>query len=105
MAENHFPDGVLHFLPQLRTSTLDCIDSMTWVNTFGKLPLLERVCVQYYSLFSFFEALVYKTKEDEKMITATVLFPRLRYIHLEGTTYSHTIEPRSASVESLLYQA
>ena len=52
----------LAFLTQLQISTLDCIDSMTWIKTFGKLPLLERVCMQgSYTPYSFLEALVYKT--------------------------------------------
>ena len=36
----------LSFLTRLQISMSDYIDSQTWVTTFGKLPLLERVCVQ-----------------------------------------------------------
>ena len=79
----------LPFLTQLQISTLDYIDSKTWVKTFGKLPRLELVCVQSYIPHSFLEALVHKTKAAEKSITAyrNVSFPKLRYIHLEGTGF------------------
>jgi hypothetical protein len=90
----------LPFLTQLRISTLDYIDSQTWVKTFGKLPLLKRVCVQSSASSSFFEALVYKTMAAEKSKTAyyNVSFPKLRHIHLEGTEFY----ARSISVEMLL---
>jgi hypothetical protein len=79
----------LPFLAQLQISTEDCIDSNTWVKTFGKLPLLERVCVHSCLPYSFLEALVYKTKAAEKLKAAyrSVSFPKLRYLHLEGTDF------------------
>jgi hypothetical protein len=46
----------LPFLTQLQISTLDYIDSETWIKTFGKLPLLKRVCVQSSASYSFLEA-------------------------------------------------
>ena len=49
----------LTFLTQLQLSRLSCIDSQTWVTTFGKLPLLERVYVKSSLPNSFLEALVY----------------------------------------------
>jgi hypothetical protein len=90
----------LPFLTQLQMSTLDYIDSKTLVKTFGKLPLLEQVCVESYPPHSFLEALVYKTKAAEKSKTAyrNVPFPKLRYIHLEGTDFFGT----SLSVDMLL---
>ena len=77
------------FLTQLQITTDDYIDSQTWIRTFGKLPLLERVYVQGYSARSFLEALVYKTKAAEKSKTAycNVSFPKLRYIHLVGIDF------------------
>ena len=93
----------LPFLTQLQISNLDCIDSMTWVKTFGKLPLLERVFVQSHSPELFFEALVYKPKAAEKSETAyhNVPLPELRHIHLEGTEFD-PIDPSSTSIEMLL---
>ena len=78
----------LSFLTQLQISTRhhdDNINSQTWVKTFGKLPLLERVCMQSTSPRPFLEALVHKTKAAEKSEAAyrDVSFPKLRYIHLE----------------------
>ena len=92
----------LPFLTQLQISTLDYIDSKTWVETFGKLPLLKQVCVQKYA-HSFLEALVYKTEAAEKSRKAyrSVSFPKLRYIHLEGI-YFEDIDPSLLSVETLL---
>ena len=80
----------LSFLTQLQISTSDYIDSPTWVKTFGKLPQLERVCVQSsLSFHSLLEALVYKTKAAEKSKTAycNVSFPKLRYLHLDGADF------------------
>jgi len=79
----------LSFLTQLHISTSYLIDSQTWVKTFGKLPLLERVCVQSSALCPFLEALVYKTKAAEESEPAyhNVSFPKLRFIHLEGTLF------------------
>jgi hypothetical protein len=92
----------LPFLTQLRISTLDFVDSQTWVKTFGKLPLLKRVSVESRAVKSFLEALVYKTKAAEESITAyrNVSFPKLRYIHLEGNDFGKTI-PGSISVDML----
>ena len=56
----------LSFLTQLQIKALDWFDSRSWVKTFGKLPLLEQVCVQSTALQPFLEALVYKTKAAEK---------------------------------------
>jgi hypothetical protein len=83
----------LPFLTKLQLSTLENIDSQTWVDTFGKLPLLERVCVQSDAAPLFLEALVYKTKAAEESITAyrDVSFPKLRYIHLERTDFDGTL--------------
>ena len=93
----------LTFLTQLQISTLDFIDSQTWVKTFGKLPLLERVCVQSYATHSFFEALVYKTEAAEKSKTdyLDVSFPKLRYIHMEGSDFDGT-NPGTISFDMLL---
>ena len=93
----------LPFLTQLQISTLDYIDSQTWVKTFGKLPLLKRVCVQSSASHSFLEALVYRSKEAEKSKTAhrNVSFPKLRYIDLNGTDFSAR-DPRYISVNMLL---
>jgi F-box-like len=76
----------LPLLTQLQISDLDCIDSNTWIKTFGKLPLLEWVCVDGKAIQWFLEALVYKTKAAEKSKTAyrNVTFPKLRYISLVG---------------------
>ena len=64
------------------------LDSETWVETFGKLLLLERVYVRGHALKSFLEALVYKTKEAEISETAyrDVFFPKLRHIDLRITS-------------------
>ena len=88
----------LSSLTQLQLLTLSCIDSETWVKTFGKLPLLERVYMKSSELHSFFEALVYKSKAEEKSKTAyrNISFPKLRYLHLEGKGWS------IVSVENLL---
>ena len=93
----------LPFLAQLQISALDRIDAQTWVKTFGKLPLLERVCMQNSSPLSFLEALVYKTKAAEKSKTAyrNVSFPKLRYVHLEGADFFGT-SPMALSVDMLL---
>ena len=84
----------LPFLTQLQISTLDYIqvDSLTWVKTFGKLPLLNRVCMKGSAPRSFFEALVYKTQAAEIFETAfcNVSFPRLRHIDLEGIIFCTT---------------
>jgi hypothetical protein len=79
----------LPFLTQLQLSTFYYIDSQTWVKTIGKLPLLERVCVQKSSVHRFLEALVYKKKAAENSKTAycNVTFPKLRYISLVGADF------------------
>ena len=92
----------LPFLTQLQISTFLYIDSRTWVKTFGKLPLLERVCVQGgYAPRSFLQALIYKAKGAKKSKTAycNVSFPKLRHIELEGTDF---FETGTISVEMLL---
>jgi hypothetical protein len=97
----------LPFLTQLRISTLTFIDSQTWVNTFGKLPILERVCVQGYATHSILQSLVYKAKAAKKSKSKTpycnvrVPFPKLRYIHLEGTDFYGAIAG-SLSIDVLL---
>jgi hypothetical protein len=80
-------------LTRLHVSTENYIDSQTWVNTFGKLPLLEQVCVEGELTHSFLKALLYKMKAAEESNTAyrNVSFPKLRYILLEGVCFS----PRS----------
>jgi hypothetical protein len=82
----------LSFLTQLQIETLDHIDSRTLAKTFGKLPLLERVCVHRFVSRFFLEALVNKTKAAEKSKTAyyDISFPNLRFIHLEGTDFFMT---------------
>jgi hypothetical protein len=94
----------LSFLTQLEISTSDEIDSQTWVKTFGKLPLLERVCLQDFEPYPFFEALAYKTKAAEKSETAyrDVSFPKLRYIHLVGTGFQFIAKRSSTLLDTLL---
>ena len=84
-------------------STLDHIDSRTWVKTFGKLPLLERVWV-LRSAPSFLDALVYKTESDERSERAyhDVSFPKLRDIHLVGTNFKFITNSPTISVDTLL---
>ena len=79
------------FLTQLKISNFDYFDTRTWVKTFGKLPLLERVCIQSNAINCFLDALVYKTKAAEKSITAyrSFAFPKLRYISLEDTNFDY----------------
>ena len=93
----------LPFLTQLHISTMHYIDSQTWVNTFGKLPLLKRVRVNGSALHSFLRALVHKTMAAEKSKKAyyNPSFPNLRYIDLIGCDFSGT-GSRSASVDMLL---
>jgi hypothetical protein len=93
----------LSFLTQLQIDSLHHIDSQTLAKNFGKLPLLERVCVQGSSPNSFLEALVCKTKAAEKSKTAyrNVSFPKLRYIHLEDVDFSAT-DSMDTSVDMLL---
>ena len=85
----------LPFLTQLQIFGLDYIDSQTWVKTFGKLPLLERVCLQSSAQSSFLEALVYKSNAAEKSKTAylNVSFPKLRHLHLgEANFFNSSID-------------
>ena len=93
----------LSLLTHLRISTLNYIDSPTWVKAFEKFPLLEWVSVRSYGTQRFFEALVYKTKAAEKSKTAyhDIPLPKLRYICLEGTDFGATF-PGSISVDMLL---
>ena len=91
----------LPFLTHLQVSTLNYIDSLTWVKTFGKLPLLNRVCVQGSIPRSFFEALVYKTQAAEKSAYCNLSFPRLCHIDLEGIDFC-TQYPESITVDDLL---
>ena len=74
----------LSFLTELQIEVMYYFDSETWVKTFGKLPLLERVCLQRILPPSLLEALVYKTKAAEKSEAAylNVSLPKLRNIHL-----------------------
>jgi hypothetical protein len=94
----------LPLLTQLHISTLDYIDSETWVKTFGKLPLLKRVSLQSSASLSFFKALVYKTKAAEKSKTAycNVSFPKLQHIDVEGTDFARYRGYTSISVDMLL---
>ena len=91
----------LSFLAQLQISTSNEVDSQLLVKTFGKLPLLERVCLEGFAPNTFFDALVYKTKEAEKSKTAyyNVSFPKLRYIHLVGRLIANKL---NLSVNKLL---
>ena len=79
---------------QLHISTIHHIDdSQIWVKTFGKLPLLERVCVHSLVTPEFLEALAYKSKAAEKSNTAyrNVSFRKLRYLYLRGTDFDSTL--------------
>ena len=83
----------LSFLTQLQISTAPYFNnSQTWVKTFGRLPLLEQVCVRGYLPPSFLEALVYKKKAAEKLKSAyrAAYFPNLRYIHLDSVNFGMT---------------
>ena len=93
----------LPLLTQLQISTLDYIDSLTWVKTFGKLPLLRRVCVEGDSTQSFLEALVYKIQAGQKSETTygNVSFPKLHHVDLGGTNFN-TEYQESISVDNLL---
>jgi hypothetical protein len=79
----------LSVLTQLELFTSIFVDSKTLVKTFGKLPRLERVHVKDSAIISLLDALVYKSKTAEKSKTAyrNVAFPKLRYIHLDGTDF------------------
>ena len=96
----------LSFLTQLQISISDEIDSRMLVETFGKLPLLERVCVQSFEPQPrpFFDALVYKTEAAEKSKTAycNVSFPKLRYIHLIWADFELNNPTSMVSVDMLL---
>ena len=91
----------LSFLTQLQLSISKAIDFQTWVEIFGRLPFLERVCLQRSAPRPFFEALVYKTKagEKSKAVYHDVSFPKLRYIHLVGIDFGYR---SSISVDTLL---
>ena len=92
----------LPLLTQLHISTLGFIDSVTWIKTFGKLPLLKRVYVQSSASHAFLEALVYKTKAAEKSKAAyrNVSFPKLQQIDLEGIDFEEGLQ--STSFDMLL---
>ena len=94
----------LSALTQLQISTLDLIDSKTWLKTFGKLPLLEQVHVQSYTAQSFLNALMYKTQAADQSKTAyyDVSFPKLRYIHLDDTDFTGINYIGSISVDMLM---
>ena len=93
----------LPFLTQLQISTFNYIDSQTWVKTFGKLPLLEWVCVRVLEAYSFLEALVYKTNaaQESKAAYRNVSLPKVRYIHLADTDFRGSV-PVFISVDMLL---
>jgi hypothetical protein len=94
----------LRFLTKLEITTDDCIDSPTWVKTFGKLPLLDWVCVRGNEPHSFLRALMYKTPKTAKKSKTpyhNVPFPKLRCIRLEETDFSG-IGPSFISVDMLL---
>jgi len=93
----------LSVLTQLQLSTSIYIDSKTLIETFGKLPRLERVHVKEAALISLLEALVYKPKTADKSKTAyrNVTFPKLRYIYLDGTDFRDD-EMGSISVDMLM---
>ena len=96
-------DGMsLPFLTQLDISTMECIDSETWVKTFGTLPLLNQVYVHGSASPSFFEALLHKTKAAEKSKAAyrNVSFPKLQQIDLEGIDFEEGLQ--STSFDMLL---
>ena len=59
----------------------------------GKLPLLERVCVQSYATHSFFEALVYKTEAANRSKTAyrKISFSKIRYILVDVNDFDGEI--------------
>ena len=88
----------LRTLIQLHLSTSYYIDSKTWLKTFGRLPLLERVYVKNDAAYSFLETLCHKTKAADRSIAAyrSVSFPKLRYICMNGTRFE------SISVDELM---
>ena len=73
-----------------------CIDSRTWVKTFGKLPLLKWVCVRGNDPRSFLEALIYKTKAAKKPTSTSPFLNRL-----QETDFAWN-NPTSMSVDTLL---
>lgn len=90
-------------LTQLQLSTSAHIDSTTWLNTFGKLPLLEWVHVESYTVQSFLDALFDETKADDKSIIAhhNISFPKLRHIRISGTDFTYA-KLGSISVDMLM---
>jgi len=94
----------LSVLTQLQLFSSTWIDAKTLVKTFGKLPRLERVHVKDSATSSLLEALVYKTKAADKSKTAyrNVSFPKLRYIHLDGTDFGETNMMGPISVDTLM---
>ena len=85
----------LPFLTQLQISNAGYVYSQTWVKTFGRLPLLEQVCLRGNSPHSFLEALIYKKKAAEKSKSAyrAVSFPKLRHIHLDNVNFDQDLTP------------
>ena len=81
----------LRALTQLQLSTSLHIDSKTWLKTFGRLALLDRVRVKGCPA-SFLDALIHTTKAAAKSLTAyyNVSFPKLRYICMDGTDFSNS---------------
>ena len=77
----------LSFLTQLQIINVNVFNSQTWVNTFGKLPLLNCVFVRGTALFSFLRALVYKTEAVKKSETAyhNVPFPNFAILFLKAS--------------------
>ena len=88
----------LRALIQLHLSTSHYIDSKTWLKTFGRLPLLERVYVKNGAAYSFLATLRHKTKAADRSIAAyrSVSFPKLRYICMNGTCFE------SISIDELM---
>ncbi|KAF8803475.1 hypothetical protein BYT27DRAFT_7195765 [Phlegmacium glaucopus] len=83
----------LRALTQLELSTSYYIDVQTWLETFARLSLLERVHVLCRAARSFIDALFYKLEAADASIAAyrTVSFPGLRYICMEGAGFTDGI--------------
>ena len=91
-------------LTHLQLSTSAHIDSQTWLKTFGKLPLLEWVHVESYTVQSFLDALADTTNAADKSTSAyhNVPFPKLRHIRMSGTDFAYT-KLGSISVDMLMH--
>ncbi|KAF8810888.1 hypothetical protein BYT27DRAFT_7134588 [Phlegmacium glaucopus] len=83
----------LRALTQLGLVTWDYIDVKTWLTTFARLSLLERVRVTGIAARSFIKALVHKSKGANTSIAAyhTVSFPGLRYICMDDIDFGETL--------------